>query len=39
MIEKRWQERFGKDEIDHLRESLWGVVGQFDIELADWQST
>ncbi|HEX4074304.1 MAG TPA: MarR family winged helix-turn-helix transcriptional regulator [Candidatus Acidoferrales bacterium] len=34
-IEKRWQERFGKDEIAHLRKSLWEVAGQFDVELPD----
>ena len=34
-IEKRWQERFGKDEIDQLRESLWAVINQFDLELLD----
>jgi hypothetical protein len=30
-IEKRWRERFGADEIDKLRESLWAVAGKFDI--------
>jgi hypothetical protein len=34
-IEKRWQERFGKDEIDQLRESLWAVASQLDVELPD----
>jgi DNA-binding MarR family transcriptional regulator len=34
-IEKRWQERFGKDEIEELRESLWEVARQFDVELPD----
>jgi len=34
-IEKRWQARFGKDEIGRLRESLWAVAGQFDVELPD----
>jgi len=32
-IEKRWHERFGKDEIGHLRESLWAVASQLDPEL------
>ena len=35
VIEKRWQERFRKDEIDELREALGAVVGQFDFELPD----
>jgi DNA-binding MarR family transcriptional regulator len=35
IIEKRWQERFGKDEIDQLRESLPAVIRQFDFELPD----
>ena len=35
VIEKRWQERFGKDEIDELREALGAVVGQLDFELPD----
>jgi DNA-binding MarR family transcriptional regulator len=34
-IEKRWQERFGKDEIAQLRKSLWEVARQFDVELPD----
>jgi hypothetical protein len=32
-IEKRWQERFGK--IDQLRESLWAVASNLDVELPD----
>ena len=35
IIEKRWQARFGKDEIDQLREALWAVARQFDVELPD----
>jgi DNA-binding MarR family transcriptional regulator len=34
-IEKRWKARFGKDEINQLRESLWTLISQFDIELPD----
>src|SRR5580704_10816956 len=34
-IEERWQARFGTDEIDQLRESLWALIGQFDVELPD----
>jgi hypothetical protein len=34
-IEKRWQQRFGKDQIAELRESLWAVARQLDLELAD----
>jgi DNA-binding MarR family transcriptional regulator len=36
VIEERWQTRFGKNEIDGLRESLSAVVGQFDIELPEY---
>jgi DNA-binding MarR family transcriptional regulator len=35
IIEKRWQERFGRDEIDRLRQALAGLVGQIDVELPD----
>jgi DNA-binding MarR family transcriptional regulator len=35
IIEKRWQERFGEDEIDQLRESLWALIRQMDVELPD----
>jgi DNA-binding MarR family transcriptional regulator len=35
VIEKRWQERFGRDEIDHLKQALAGLVGQIDVELPD----
>ncbi len=35
VIEKRWQERFGKNEIDRLRESLWAVARQLDVELPE----
>ena len=34
-IEKRWQQRFGEDEIAELRESLGAVARQFDLELPD----
>lgn len=34
-IEKRWQERFGKDEIGQLRESLWALISRIDIDLPD----
>jgi DNA-binding MarR family transcriptional regulator len=34
-IEKRWAARFGGDEIDRLRESLWSLIGQFTVELPD----
>jgi DNA-binding MarR family transcriptional regulator len=34
-IEKRWQERFGKGEIDQLRESLWTLVSRIDADLPD----
>jgi len=32
-IERRWQRRFGDDQIDRLRESLQAVVGQLELEL------
>lgn len=32
-IEKRWQARFGADEIEKLRESLGALIRQFDVEL------
>ena len=35
IIETRWQERFGGERISHLRESLWAVVSQLDVELPD----
>jgi len=35
VIEQRWQERFGKQEIDQLREALWAVASQLDGELPD----
>ena len=34
-IEKRWQTRFGKDEIDRLRELLWALISKMDIEPPD----
>jgi len=33
--EERWRKRFGPDEVDQLRESLWQVLTQFDVELPD----
>jgi DNA-binding MarR family transcriptional regulator len=35
VIEKRWEERFGKDKIGQLRESLSSLVGEIDIDLPD----
>jgi DNA-binding MarR family transcriptional regulator len=35
VIEERWQTRFGRDEIDQLREALWALVSQFEVELPD----
>ncbi len=35
VIEKRWQARFGKEDIGHLRESLMALINQIDIELPD----
>ncbi len=34
-IEKRWEERFGKDEIGELRESLAAIVRKIDVDLPD----
>jgi DNA-binding MarR family transcriptional regulator len=34
-IEERWHARFGQDEIDQLRQSLWALAGQIDGELPD----
>ena len=34
-IEKRWRARFGEDQIDRLRKSLWAVISQMDVELPD----
>ena len=36
VIEERWQKRFGKDEIDRLRESLTGLIVQFNVELPEY---
>jgi DNA-binding MarR family transcriptional regulator len=33
--EMRWQARFGKDQIDQLRESLWALISQIHVELPD----
>ncbi len=35
VIEKRWQERNGKEEIAQLRESLWTLIRRLDIDLPD----
>jgi DNA-binding MarR family transcriptional regulator len=35
VIEKRWEERFGKAEIGELRESLAAIVGKIDLELPE----
>ncbi len=35
IIEKHWQERFGRDKIYQLRESVTAVIRQFDFELPD----
>jgi hypothetical protein len=32
-IERRWETRFGKDEISRLQQTLMSVVGQFEVEL------
>lgn len=34
-IEERWRARFGKDEVDELREALGALIGRFDVELPD----
>jgi DNA-binding MarR family transcriptional regulator len=34
-IEKRWLARFGKEEVGHLRESLWALISKIEIELPD----
>ena len=34
-IERRWQERFGNDAVEYLRESLRVLVGKFETELPD----
>jgi DNA-binding MarR family transcriptional regulator len=36
VVEDRWRARFGREEIERLRTSLQGVVGQFDLELPDY---
>ncbi|HWF46245.1 MAG TPA: hypothetical protein VG168_04515, partial [Bryobacteraceae bacterium] len=36
LIEKRWEARFGKDEIDRLRESLRALVSAFPVDLPDY---
>ncbi len=34
-VEERWRARFGEEAMDKLRESLWAVVRQFEIDLPD----
>jgi DNA-binding MarR family transcriptional regulator len=34
-IEKRWEARFGEDEIGQLRKSLWALIGQINVALPD----
>lgn len=36
IIEQRWQDRFGKGEIEHLRQSLLAVECQLEIDLPDY---
>ena len=36
VIEKRWEARFGKDQIDKLRGSLSALVSQIDVELPEY---
>ncbi len=35
VLESRWRARFGEDVIDRLRESLWAVLREIDLELPD----
>jgi hypothetical protein len=35
-IEERWEERFGKDEIEQLRESLSALLSRIDLDLPDF---
>ncbi len=35
VIEERWQARFGRDEIERLREALWALLSQMDVELPE----
>jgi DNA-binding MarR family transcriptional regulator len=35
VIEQRWESRFGKDEIERLREALSALISQFDVALPD----
>ena len=35
VIEERWQERFGMDAIEQLRESLWEIISQLDLGMPD----
>jgi DNA-binding MarR family transcriptional regulator len=34
-IEERWRDRFGKDEIEHLKKSLAAILSQIDLDLPD----
>jgi DNA-binding MarR family transcriptional regulator len=35
MVEKRWEERFGKGEVGRLRDALWVIVSRFQRDLPD----
>lgn len=35
MIEKRWEERFGEDNVQRLRKLLWAVARQVELDLPD----
>jgi hypothetical protein len=34
-VEKRWEARLGKHQLDQLRASLWALVSQLDVDLPD----
>jgi DNA-binding MarR family transcriptional regulator len=34
-IEKRWEERFSKEQIEQLRQSLWALIRRIDVDLPD----
>jgi hypothetical protein len=34
-VEKRWEARLGKPQLDQLRASLWALVSQLDVDLPD----
>ena len=35
VIEERWKERFGKGEVERLREALWALLSQMDVDLPE----